>query len=55
MKLFVELTKVSGQAIGEAFDGLVKGGSEVTKELGAQGKKIITKKYGDEVIKTIAG
>lgn len=46
---------MSGKAIGDAFEGLVKGGSEVTKELGSQGKKIITKKYGDDVIKTMTG
>jgi hypothetical protein len=28
----------------------VKGGTEVTKEFGEQSKKLITKKYGDEVI-----
>lgn len=28
----------------------MKGGTEVTKELGEQSKKLITKKYGDEVI-----
>ncbi len=28
----------------------MKGGVEVTKELGEQSKKLITKKYGDEVI-----
>jgi hypothetical protein len=33
----------------------VKGGTEVVSELGSQGKKIITKKYGEEVIKTFAG
>lgn len=46
---------MSGKAIGEAFEGFVKGGSEVTKELGEQSKKLITKKYGDEVIKTLTG
>lgn len=44
------MAQVSGRAIGEAFEGLVKGGVEVTKELGEQSKKLITKKYGDEVI-----
>jgi hypothetical protein len=44
------LAQVSGRAIEEAFEGLVKGGVEVTKELGEQSKKLITKKYGDEVI-----
>jgi hypothetical protein len=33
---------------------LVKGGIEVTKELGEQSKKLITKKYGDEVINVFA-
>jgi hypothetical protein len=33
----------------------VKGGTEVTRELGEQSKKIITKKYGDEVIQVLAG
>lgn len=47
---YAELAQVSGRAIGEAFEGLVKGGVEVTKELGEQSKKLITKKYGDEVI-----
>ena len=36
--------QVSGKAIGDAFSGLVKGGTEVVGELGSQGKKIITKK-----------
>lgn len=43
----IELAEVSGKAITDAFDGFIKGGTEVTKELGEQGKKIITKKYGD--------
>jgi len=33
----------------------VKGGTEVASELGCQSKKIISKKYGDEVLKTLAG
>lgn len=45
--------QVSGRAIEEAFEGLVKGGTEVTKELGEQSKKLITKKYGDEVINVL--
>lgn len=32
---------------------MLKSGTEVTKEIGEQSKKIITKKYGDEVIKTL--
>jgi hypothetical protein len=49
----IELVQVSGRAIEEAFGGLIKGGAEVTKEIGEQSKKIITKKYGDDVINTI--
>lgn len=51
--VIVELVQVSGRAIEEAFDGLLKSGTEVTKEIGEQSKKIITKKYGDDVIKTL--
>lgn len=32
---------------------MLKSGTEVTKEIGEQSKKIITKKYGDDVIKTL--
>lgn len=51
----LELAHVSGKAIGEAVGGIVKGGTEVTRELGQQSKKLITKKYGDDVIKTFVG
>ena len=51
----VELAQVSSKAIGDAFDGLVKGGTEVAGEFGNQSKKIITKKYGDDVVKTFTG
>lgn len=51
----LDLAMVSGKAVGEAFDGLVKGGTDVTNELGAQGKKLINKKYGPDVINTMVG
>ena len=49
------MTLTSGKAVGEAFDGFVKGGTEVAGELGSQSKKIINKKYGPEVIDVITG
>lgn len=44
---------MSGRAIGEAVGGIVKGSTEVTKELGEQSKKIVAKKYGEDMVKTI--
>ena len=41
--------------MGSAFEGLAKGSIEVSKEVGHQGKKIIDKKCGPEVIQTIVG
>ena len=41
--------------MGEALGGLVKGSTEVGKELSEQGKKIISKKYGEDMVKTMAG
>ena len=52
---YEEITVVSGKAVGSAVEGLVKGSIEVTKEVGHQGKKIIDKKCGPEVIQTIVG
>ena len=46
---------MSGKAVGDAVDGIVKGGSEVVKEVGDQSKKIINKKYGPDVVNTFAG
>lgn len=55
VKYVKELGVVSGKAVSEAVDGLVKGGTEVTAELGSQSKKIIDKKYGPNIVKTIVG
>lgn len=38
--------QASGKAFEEAVGGLLKGGAQVTKEFGEQGKKLIAKKYG---------
>ena len=43
----LEIAQASGKAFDEALDGLLKGGAIVTKELQEQGKKLITKKYGE--------
>ena len=45
--------EVSGRALGEAVGGIVKGGTEVGKELGEQSKKIITKKYAEDMANAI--
>jgi len=52
LDLFVELAEQSTKALGEAFDGLLKGGKEVGDEFGNQTKKIVKKKYGDDYVKT---
>ena len=36
--------------MGSAVEGLVKGSIEVSKEIGHQGKKIIDKKCGSEIL-----
>ena len=52
---YEEITVVSGKAVGSAFEGLAKGSIEVSKEVGHQGKKIIDKKCGPEIIQTFVG
>ena len=47
---YEEITVVSGKAVGSAVEGLVKGSIEVSKEIGHQGKKIIDKKCGPEIL-----
>lgn len=49
------MATISTKALGEAFDGIVKGGKEFTAELGNQSTKIINKKYGPDMINTITG
>ena len=47
-----ELAETTQKALGEAFDGLVKGGKEVGDEFTTQTKKIVQKKLGDDYLKT---
>lgn len=46
---------MSGKAIGVAFEEFVKTGTEVGKEIGDQSKRIISKKYGEDLVRTITG
>ena len=50
--LNLELASTSGEALGEAYNGLAEGTGEVAKTLGDQSRKLVNKKYGDDYVKT---
>lgn len=49
------ITKATGEALSEAFSGLILGAKQVGSALSTNTRQIVEKKYGDDVSNTFLG